>query len=78
MMDVEKTKLTKSDLVFNGLGGHSKLDDSFPVPKRPSTIGFKRYKSGGKISSGKVKKVAPLPTTNKGLDNFISLLSEDE
>lgn len=77
MLDVEKTKVSKSDVVFNGLGGHSKLEDIFPVPKK-STTGLKRYKSATKVASGKVKKLAPLPTSKNVLDNFASLLTNND
>lgn len=77
MLDVEKTKITKSNVVFNGLGGHSRLDDTFPTPRKPAPIALKRYKSTTKAASGKIKKLAPLPTS-KGLDGFISLLTDDD
>lgn len=75
---MEQTKAPKSDdVVFDGLGGHSKLDDNFVVPKRTPTL--KRYKSMSKVSSGKVKKLAPLPVKNsKGLESFINLLTDDD
>lgn len=76
MLDVEKTKVSKSDVVFNGLGGHSKFDDSFSAPKKAT--GLKRYKSTTKVASGKVKKLAPLPTSCSKLDNFVSLLTDED
>lgn len=76
-MDVDKTKISKPDLVFNGLGGHSKLDDPFPTPRSSATTALKRYKSATKASSGRTKKLARLPT-NKGLDGFVSLLTDDD
>lgn len=75
-MDVEKTNIPKSGVVFNGLGGHSKLDDTFPSPRKAPAVSLKRYKSATKVSSGRSKKLAPLPT-NKAMDDFISLLSDD-
>lgn len=78
-MDVEKTKITKPDVVFNGLGGHCKMDDDFCMPRKLATAsGVRRYKSTSKASSGKAKKLAPLPTIKGEIRHIISLLPDDD
>lgn len=55
---IKETKLvtTSSDLVYNGLGGHSK-EEIYPSPK---TIGNKRRRVELSSASIKFRKVAPI------------------
>lgn len=76
-MDVPK-KETNSDVVFDGLGGHSKMDEKFVMLQRPIGFRLKRYKSQTKNASGKVKRLAPLPKNTNSLDDFITIQSSDE
>lgn len=66
---IASTSKSSTEMVYNGLGGHSKYD-TFPTPKLTPPVGSKRPKSMSSINNAKFRKLAP--ANNKKIDSYLS------